>query len=271
MVNRLIVIKRVVLVVLSIFITLIIAVDIVLAQATDEGSTSTAMPKQNTTYVSKIEINPKEKIADIKKEEYGEYTLGQDDVIQITVRNHPEFSGRFVIGPKGRIQYPFIGDIEIAGLTKTQASEKIKTVLADYVEAPQVDTAIAEYNSKVVYVLGQVGRPGKYRMQAEAMPIREAVLAAGLPREDIASLRRALIVRPVENGKPLVKKVNLLSLLYEGNLKLNYDLKSGDIVYLPSTALHKVSVILDQIITPIFRGTSVYETYDDIKDNNNHD
>lgn len=202
----------------------------------------------------------------IKKEEYGEYTLGKDDVIDINIRRHPEFSGRFPIGPNGKIQYPFVGDLELACLTKTEAKEFITDVLSQYIESPEVDITIVEYNSKVVYVFGQVARPGKYSMQAEFMPLREAVLAAGLPRENIASLRRAVIIRPLESGKTVVKKVNLLSLFYNGNLKLNYDLKSGDIVYLPSTVLYKVSTILDQVISPIFRGAMVYETYDDIRD-----
>ncbi|MFH1460535.1 MAG: polysaccharide biosynthesis/export family protein [Candidatus Omnitrophota bacterium] len=199
----------------------------------------------------------------IKKEEYGEYTLGKDDVIEITVRRHSEFSGRFPIGANGKIQYPFVGDIELTGLTKTEAINKLQGILKEYVESAEVDITIIEYNSKVVYMVGQVARPGRYSMRAEFMPVRDAVLVAGLPRENIASLRRAIIIRPVEEGKPIVKKVNMLSLLYDGNLKINYDLRSGDIVYLPSTALYKVSTILDQIVSPFFRSSTAYNTWEE--------
>ncbi|MDD5747258.1 MAG: polysaccharide export protein [Candidatus Omnitrophica bacterium] len=202
----------------------------------------------------------------IQKEQYGEYTLGQNDIIDINVRRHTEFSGRFPIGTNGRIQYPFVGDIELNGLTKSAAVEKVKDVLSQYIEAPEVDITIVEYNSKVVYVIGQVARPGRYSMHAEFMPVRDAVLAADLPRENTASLRRAVIIRPLENGKTVVKKVNMLSLLYDGNLKLNYDLHSGDIVYLPSTALYKVSTILQQIVSPVYTGASTYNTYYDTMD-----
>jgi polysaccharide export outer membrane protein len=198
----------------------------------------------------------------IKKEEYGEYTLGQDDIIDISVRRHTEFSGRFTVGVNGRIQYPFVGDIELTGLTKTEAVEKVKDVLAQYIESPEVDITIVEYNSKVVYMVGQVARPGRYSMRAQFMPVREAVLVAGLPRENIASLRRAIIIRPLENGKTVVKKINLLSLLYDGKLELNYDLRSGDIVYLPSTALYKVSTIMEQIVSPFFQSSSAYNTWE---------
>ncbi|MBU1045312.1 MAG: polysaccharide biosynthesis/export family protein [Candidatus Omnitrophica bacterium] len=206
----------------------------------------------------------------IKKEEYGEYTLGKDDIIEINVRRHPEFSGRFVMAANGKIQYPFVGDISLTGMTKTQAIQKITKVLNEYIETPEVDITIIAYNSKVVYVVGQVAAPGRYSMNAEFMPVRDAVLAAGLPRENIASLRRAVIIRPVEDKKAIVKKVNLLSLLYEGNLKVNYDLQAGDIVYLPSTVLWKVSTVLGQVLQPAFQATSVYDSVDNINNNNNN-
>ncbi len=200
----------------------------------------------------------------IKKEQYnGEYTLGKDDVIQINVRRHPEFSGRFPIGANGKIQYPFIGDIDLNGLTKTEASAKITSTLSVYVESPEVDVSIIEYNSKVIYIVGMVARPGRYSMRAEFMPIREAIMDAGLPRENIASLRRAVIIRPMEGDKPIVKKVNLLNLLYGGQLKINYDLKSGDIVYLPSTALYKISTVLSQIVAPFYQSSSAYNVYEE--------
>ena len=201
---------------------------------------------------------------EIKKEEYtGEYTLGKDDVIKINVRRHPEFSGTFPIGANGKIQYPFIGDIKLSELTKTEAVAKLSLTLSVYVENPEVDITIIEYNSKVIYVVGMVARPGRYSMRAEFMPVREAVMDAGLPRENIASLRRAVIIRPMEGDKPIVRKVNLLNLLYRGKLKINYDLKSGDIVYLPSTALYKVSTVLSQIVAPFYQTSSAYNVWEE--------
>ena len=200
----------------------------------------------------------------IKKEKFiGEYTLGKDDFIEITMRRHPEFSGRFPIGANGKIQFPFIGDLSLAGLTKKEASAKLTSILSIYVEAPEVDVTIVQFNSKVVYVVGMVARPGKYPMKAEFMPVRDAVMDAGLPRENIAALRRAVIIRPIEGQKPVVKKVNLLNLIYGGDLKVNYDLMSGDIVYLPSTALYKVSTVVSQVVAPFSQSSSAYNVYED--------
>ena len=60
------------------------------------------------------------------------YTLGPDDVIIIDVRRHTEFSGEYTLNSEGKIQYKFIGDIPLSGLNKTEAREKIKTILSKY-------------------------------------------------------------------------------------------------------------------------------------------
>ncbi|MBI4846589.1 MAG: polysaccharide export protein [Candidatus Omnitrophica bacterium] len=212
----------------------------------------------------KIELEEKKpKLQKIKKEEYGEYTLGKLDVVNINVRRHEEFSSRFTIGPNGKIQYPFVGDVSLEGLTRQKAADYLAEILLKYIDSPEVDVTIVEYNSKVFYIMGAVARPGKYAMRDEYMPVREAVIVAGLPRENVASLRKAMIIRPQEDGKPLVQKVNLLSLLYEGNLKINYDLRSGDIVVLPTTALYKVSTILEQVVSPFFQSSRAYNTWEE--------
>jgi hypothetical protein len=57
------------------------------------------------------------------------YTLGIEDVLEIIVQNQPEFSGRYVIGPDGKIQYSFVGDIKAEGLTKAELKQAFVYIL----------------------------------------------------------------------------------------------------------------------------------------------
>src|SRR3989338_7820240 len=91
----------------------------------------------------------------------GFYTLGRDDIIQIDVRNQPEFSGVFVIGFDGKIQYNYLGDLTVAGLTKYEVQQVVEKLLQRFVRVPLVNVAVVAYNSKVVYVIGEVNAPGK--------------------------------------------------------------------------------------------------------------
>ena len=51
------------------------------------------------------------------------YTLGSDDVVDITVMRHPEFSGQYPVNMEGKIQYKFVGDIDVNGFTKKELEE----------------------------------------------------------------------------------------------------------------------------------------------------
>jgi polysaccharide export outer membrane protein len=189
------------------------------------------------------------------------YTLGKTDVVEITVRNQPEFSGTFEIGPDGKIQYSFIGDIRAEGLTKEELKRVIEDRLTTYVKTPEVSVAISAYRSKIVYILGEVGRPGKYPLRGDSIPLREAIAEAGLPTR-AAALRRIYIVKPDEEN-PSYRKIDLYKLLYKGITKDNVELVSGDIVVVPSTVPSEINRALTNLLSPVLqaREADVMRTY----------
>ena len=127
--------------------------------------------------------------------EGSEYTLGRDDVVNILVRNQREFSGKFVIGPGGNIQYNFVGDIKAEGLTKGELQQVLTEKLEQYVKIPEVTVVIAAYNSKFIYLLGELKKPGKYPMKGDEVELRTAITAAGLHTPG-AALKRSILIKP---------------------------------------------------------------------------
>ena len=174
------------------------------------------------------------------------YTLGPDDLIEINVLRHPEFSGTFPVNLESKIQYKFVGDIEISGLTKKELEQKIKEIISTYVVNPEVNVTILEYRSKVIYVLGEVGQPGKYYMRSESIPVREAVVQAGLPMQT-AAMRKCRIITPEKSGKIKTRSVDLYAVLYGGELRYNIDMHPGDVLYVPCTVMAK----LIRMISPV--------------------
>jgi len=180
------------------------------------------------------------------------YTLGPDDVIEITVLRHPEFSGTYSVNQEGKIQYKFVGDLEVTGFTKTKLEEKVKEIISSYVINPEVNVAIVEFKSKVIYVLGEVGTPGKFYMRSESIPVREAVVQAGLPTL-AAAMRRCLLVTPDKSGKPKSRLVDLYSVLYGGDLKKNVEMRPGEVLYVPATVMAKII----RVISPVTQTVGV--------------
>jgi polysaccharide export outer membrane protein len=178
------------------------------------------------------------------------YTLGPEDVVEITVMRHPEFSGIYPINLEGKLQYKFVGDIDVKGLTKLQLEQKVKDIISSYVISPEVNVTITDYKSKIIYVLGEVGQPGKYYMKSETIPVREAVVQAGLPTLS-AAMRKCRIVTPDANGKVITRLVDLYAVLYGGNLKYNLDMHPGDVLYVPSTIMAKVIRVINPVTSAV--------------------
>jgi polysaccharide export outer membrane protein len=181
----------------------------------------------------------------------GFYTLGRDDIIQIDVRNQPEFSGMFLIGFDGRIQYNYLGDIPIAGMTKYEVQQVLEKLLQRYIRVPVVNVMIVAYNSKVVYVIGEVNHPGKFVMRGDAIKLREAILAAGLPTNQ-AALGRVHVIKP-DLEDPQIRVLNVKRILYSGKLKDDIELHTGEIVVVPSTIWSKVNEFIGGLFSPVTR------------------
>lgn len=189
------------------------------------------------------------------------YTLGIDDILTIIVRNQPDFSGRFIVDPEGNIQYNFVGDIPAAGKTKEQLKQEIMKRLTRFVRYPEVAVMISEYRSKAVYVFGFVNSPGKYAMKGDKITVKEAVVAAGLPRMD-GSLKRVYVIRPSEytkDGKPEEKKVDLKKLLQKGESAENFYLQPGDTIVVHQKFFDKFVNAFSRLVGPVFQSAALYE------------
>ncbi len=205
-----------------------------------------ADPSQSDQELSAEEILKKTKFFENGKQ----YTLGRDDVLDISIMRHPEVSGQYIINAEGNIQYEFVGDIRVSGLTKDEVRDAIAEKLSNFIVSPDVTVKIVGYNSKVVYVIGEVGRPGKIFMRGDTITVREALLEAGLPLLT-ASPKKGRLITPSMTGKPEQKKVNVEALLYKGDLRENLVMKPGDTLYIPATVLAKAMRAIYPVTQPV--------------------
>ncbi len=189
------------------------------------------------------------------------YTLGPGDVIDVSVQGHPEFSGAFTVSPQGVIQYQYLGDIKVNGLTKEALAKEIAGLLAEYIHSPNVVVRIQQFKSKFIYVMGEVNAPGKYPMQGASVSVRDAVISAGLTTPN-AGLRGARLIRPTKEGKVYVRKVDLCKIMYEGILEENYNLRPGDIIYVPTLTLTKIGRTISYIVDPFYKAAVAVDIAD---------
>lgn len=216
----------------------------------DIGDRRHMISLQMTKYPIKKETPPL-----AKEETVSPYRFGPGDVIQIITRNHEEFSGKFLVDPYGMILIPLIGEIKVEGYAREELPEILKTEIAKYVEDPEIIVSIVQYRSKTIYVLGEVRIPGKYPIEGDALPLREAIAAAGFPT-GIAATWRVYIIKP-STFKPTYRIVNFYDILYRGKLANNVMLTPGDVVYVPMTILGKFATSISYLLDPFFRVRSI--------------
>lgn len=114
------------------------------------------------------------------------YTLQPGDVVSISVLEDPLLDRQTLVAPDGRISLPLAGTIEAEGLTAEQLQRKIQSRLRqNFVEAPNVTVSLVsitqeEEDTREVYVLGEVTRPGSYTYDPEkTITVLQALSLAG--------------------------------------------------------------------------------------------
>ena len=180
------------------------------------------------------------------------YYIAPQDVLRITVWNHPELtnpggtynelSGR-VVNDDGTFFYPYIGQVDAGGRTAADIREEMTTRLARYIQSPQVEVSVQTYRGKRASVLGQVTKPGYVAITDVPLRVTDLITQAeGLTNE--ADLRNVTLIR---NGSRSV--LDLYALYYQGDLSQNVLLQAGDILNISENRFNKVFV-LGEVIKP---------------------
>ena len=142
------------------------------------------------SYVQGQEIE-KGKQAGVNNEDY---LLGAGDVVEVSAWRNEALSKVAVVRPDGKISLPLIGEIKASGLTPLELRDKIIVKLKEFGETPEATIIVQEVNSYVVFVLGEVARPGRFQLIARTTIVQAISMAGGFTSfaspNDIILLRR---------------------------------------------------------------------------------
>jgi polysaccharide export outer membrane protein len=159
----------------------------------------------------------------------GTTTVGAGDVLEVRIFREPDLSGTYQVSVDGTIHMPLVDEVKVAGLPPALAAETIAQRYADgYLAAPQVIVFVKEYNSKRIYVMGEVKAPGSFAYRENLTILQAVILAGGFTT--LAATGRVLITRNAEGGE---KKLEVsVSDVSRGEAE-NILLQPGDLVFVP--------------------------------------
>src|SRR5690349_19577061 len=168
---------------------------------------------------------PVPSIADTRLE-----SLGMGDMIRVTVFRNPELTTEARVSERGTIVFPMVGEVEVAGLTPSQAAQRIGDRLraGRYVVNPEVTVSAMQVNSRQVSVLGSVVKPGRYPIDSTNMHLTDFLASAG-GIAPTGSDRVTILTH--RNGRPEKLEVDVAEIFRSGDLSRNVALEPGDTVF----------------------------------------
>lgn len=114
----------------------------------------------------------------------------------------------YLVDNSGNINFPVIGLVHVAGMTKTQCQDAIREKILPYMAARENPIVTVRMSSYRVTVTGEVNRPGVIPVSTEKMSIIEALAQAG----DLTIYGKrdnVLLIREDASGEKSYHRLNL--------------------------------------------------------------
>lgn len=160
----------------------------------------------------------------------GDYVIGPDDLLSIVFWREEQLSGEALVRPDGMISVPLLDDIQAAGLTPKQLRDRLVEQARRFITDPIATVVVRQINSRKVYIVGRVTRPGQYPL-THAMTVLQLIATAG-GLQDYAKARDIRIAR-VDHGQTVSLRFDYEDASKETKPTQNIELKPGDTVIVP--------------------------------------
>ena len=160
----------------------------------------------------------------------------------------------YLVDTEGCINYPIIGRLHVAGLTKRECERLIQEKIQPYLAESENPIVTVRMSSYSISVLGEVARPGSYMVSREEINIFEALAQAG--DLTIYGVRdRVKLIRKDASGKKEIHTLNL----NDANIVNSpyFYLQQNDILYVEPNKVKAQNSSVGSMTTLWFSATSI--------------
>ena len=161
-----------------------------------------------------------------------DYILSVNDELEILLIGNENKLFEVRIDLSGNVLIPEVGSVSLAGLTLSNATEKIQEMISRTFIGTKTSLSVSKPSARKISVIGAVNKPGSYLMNPYVSISESIKYANGLLEK--SSLREIKVISP--NGEETI--VDFYDFLIFGDRAVDLNLKNGDTVIIGSTDRH---------------------------------
>lgn len=159
------------------------------------------------------------------------YRIQRGDKLKIDVWQEENLRADVLVLPDGMINFPLVGALPAAGKTTSELAALLKEKLADFIPGPEVQVSVITLEGNLIYVLGEVVRPGPFILTKNLTIVQALSMAGGLT--PYAEKNDIHVVRHTEKGKTISLPFRYGDVEDGEDLDSIILLQSGDTIIVP--------------------------------------
>ncbi len=184
------------------------------------------------------------------------YRLHPSDVVEVTFTVAPEFNQTLTVQPDGYVTLKDAGAVLAQGLTPTQFGEAVRKAYTGILHDPEAAVALKDFERPYFVVGGEVGKPGKYELRSDTTVAEAVQIAGGFTQQ--AKHSQVVLFRRFNDELVETRLLNLKKMLKQSSLKEDAHLRPGDLVYVPQSAISKISRFLSKPAVSMYMNSSQF-------------
>lgn len=177
------------------------------------------------------------------------YLLRPGDLLTIDFAADDALDFETPVTPSGTITLPMAGEVPAAGMTVDELATIVAEEMSAYLMDPTASILIRDLERRYVYVIGEVGNPG--RIENNGTITVTAALAEAGGVESSGRPSSVMVVRTTGVEKALAFRVDVTKILSARDMSQDVRLRDNDVVYVPKSVIGKVDEFVDLFISRI--------------------
>lgn len=158
------------------------------------------------------------------------YLIGAGDVLTVSIWKEEALTQDVVVQPDGKIVFPLIGTVIVAGKSPYVVKKEITAKIKSYVPDPILTVSVRQINSLMIYVVGKVNHPGRFVLNTNVNVLQALAMAGGL--NSFANGSKIKILRETSKGTKIFH-FDFDDVAEGKRLKQNIGLVRGDVIVVP--------------------------------------